>query len=140
MVSKIDIPDLHLINTVDTDKLNLECGAEYVHKKKKIPINLKEKFEELGVKNGVICLTFDGDADRIIYYEPLFKEGRVEIIDGDMILTLFTMAFFKICQSIEDQNAICLQSAPLMNYLSLRKWPFAICQTAYANSASKQFL
>ena len=54
MVSKIDIPDLHLINTVDTDKLNLECGAEYVHKKKKIPINLKEKFEELGVINGVI--------------------------------------------------------------------------------------
>ena len=92
------IPNCHLININNTSKLNEKCGAEYVHKKRKIPIGLKNKWDELKIKSEeVTCVVFDGDADRILYFFPKFQEHTVETIDGDKILTLLIMAFFTIC-------------------------------------------
>ena len=41
--------------------LNEQCGAEYVHKDVKFPLNFE-------AKSGAKCASFDGDADRLIYF------------------------------------------------------------------------
>jgi len=59
------------------DKLNLNCGAEHVQKALTFPENWnKEKH------GGMKCLSFDGDADRQIYFYGS-SEGEFFIIDGD---------------------------------------------------------
>ena len=59
------------------DNLNEGCGAEYVHKDQKFPLQFSA-----GV--GEKCASFDGDADRLIYFYK-GKEGDTTptIIDGD---------------------------------------------------------
>jgi phosphoacetylglucosamine mutase len=54
--------NIHSYNTnyLETTSLNDSCGAEYVHKEKKIPVNY---FKDNYVKN----VTYDGDVDRIVY-------------------------------------------------------------------------
>ena len=50
---------INLINTnyEKTEELNHDCGAEYVHKDQKLPVNFEQK-------PGEKCVSFDGDADR----------------------------------------------------------------------------
>lgn len=52
--------NLKLIN-IDNDPniLNENCGAEFVHKEQKIPLNFDSESDA-----GKKCLSFDGDADR----------------------------------------------------------------------------
>lgn len=45
------------------DKLNEECGAEFVHKDQKFPTH----FEDSSFR-GKKCASFDGDADRLIHF------------------------------------------------------------------------
>ena len=68
--------DIQLINTnMDTPTiLNEGCGAEFVHKDVKLPSELTE---EAPIK----CASFDGDADRLIYFKRT-SDGPV-IVDGD---------------------------------------------------------
>lgn len=68
---------MNLINTdvENPSNLNKDCGAEYVHKEQKIPINWKG--EPLS-KN----VSFDGDADRQIYFYTDENEN-IKILDGD---------------------------------------------------------
>lgn len=55
--------NLKLINSGTGDKvyLNDQCGAEFVQKQRKQPRNFEE------VPDGEKCVSFDGDADRIVY-------------------------------------------------------------------------
>ncbi len=43
--------------------LNEECGAEFVHKDQKLPLQF-----DIHGKPGLKCASFDGDADRLIYF------------------------------------------------------------------------
>jgi phosphoacetylglucosamine mutase len=45
------------------DLLNEGCGAEFVHKDQKFPTHF-DKHGRVGLK----CASFDGDADRLIYF------------------------------------------------------------------------
>ena len=45
------------------DLLNEECGAEFVQKDQKLPHHFSEKG-----RPGIKCASFDGDADRLIYF------------------------------------------------------------------------
>jgi phosphomannomutase len=59
-----------VINSDDLNHLNNNCGAEHVHKaepSKKFPRGAREAFEHLGKLEKIRALSFDGDADRIIY-------------------------------------------------------------------------
>jgi phosphoacetylglucosamine mutase len=47
-------------NYIETTSLNDSCGAEFVHKEKKLPVNYGK---DSHVKN----LSFDGDVDRVVY-------------------------------------------------------------------------
>ena len=55
--------DIKIINSGIGDKVYLNdlCGAEFVKKQRKLPRN----FEEVPI--GGKCISFDGDADRIVY-------------------------------------------------------------------------
>lgn len=58
------------------DMLNENCGAEYVHKDVKFPSHYDGRV-------GVKCASFDGDADRLIYFYKVEGQETPVIIDGD---------------------------------------------------------
>ncbi len=47
----------------------LQCGADYVKTSQKAPTEMKFSEEDR-------CVSFDGDADRIVYF---FKEGQSKV-------------------------------------------------------------
>jgi len=60
--------NVQIINKEDLGNLNNKCGAEYVQKDQDYPLNSKEKLAEYQQKNlKVRCVSYDGDADRIVY-------------------------------------------------------------------------
>ena len=60
----------------DPTRLNEGCGAEFVQKEVRFPSGLDHQDFETQK-----CASFDGDADRLIYF---FREsGKLVLIDGD---------------------------------------------------------
>uniref|UniRef100_A0A8C0BD30 Phosphoacetylglucosamine mutase n=1 Tax=Buteo japonicus TaxID=224669 RepID=A0A8C0BD30_9AVES len=74
---------IHLFNDGTKEKLNHLCGADFVKVHQKPPRGLDMKPNER-------CCSFDGDADRIVYY---YKDatGHFHLIDGDKIATLISI-------------------------------------------------
>ena len=74
------ILNLNLINTsvTKTELLNKDCGAEFVHKEQKTPENL----DWANMKDCAKCVSFDGDADRQIYFYT-DEDENIKILDGD---------------------------------------------------------
>lgn len=99
--------------------LNDECGAEFVHKDQKLPLQYSEE-KHIGKK----CASFDGDADRLIYFYQDTYSKKLVIIDGDK-------QFAFIVMYIKDL----LQKLGLLDKLSL-----VLVQTAYVNSRATRFL
>uniref|UniRef100_A0AC35TNH1 Phosphoacetylglucosamine mutase n=1 Tax=Rhabditophanes sp. KR3021 TaxID=114890 RepID=A0AC35TNH1_9BILA len=94
--------------------LNEKCGADYVKTYKKFPICCQD------TSNHLKYVSFDGDADRIVYY---FKKpnGGLGLVDGDKICALF---------------------AKFITEISLTVGLIIDCkvvQTAYANGASMDY-
>uniref|UniRef100_A0A673NHZ6 Phosphoacetylglucosamine mutase n=1 Tax=Sinocyclocheilus rhinocerous TaxID=307959 RepID=A0A673NHZ6_9TELE len=71
-----------LSNDSSSGKLNHMCGADYVKVQQKAPQGMN-----MGV--GERCCSFDGDADRIVYYYTDSK-GCFHLLDGDKIATLIS--------------------------------------------------
>eukprot|EP00927_Polykrikos_kofoidii_P026870 TRINITY_DN23853_c0_g1_i1.p1 TRINITY_DN23853_c0_g1~~TRINITY_DN23853_c0_g1_i1.p1 ORF type:complete len:687 (+),score=135.35 TRINITY_DN23853_c0_g1_i1:124-2061(+) len=93
--------------------LNEGCGADFVKVQQKGPAGLADLAEgERGV-------SFDGDADRIVYFSKP-SGGKFGLLDGDRIATL-------LFSFIAKQLAICGLEKDLRA---------GIVQTAYANGAS----
>ena len=113
-----DIFDIEVVNDDidDPDKLNYECGADFVKTQQALP-------HGSNAPKGARCASFDGDADRLIYYytDPT-QDGRFHLLDGDKIATL-AAAFIK---DLLEQANIDLG--------------VGVVQTAYANGASTQYL
>ncbi|NXQ97627.1 AGM1 mutase, partial [Sagittarius serpentarius] len=105
---------IHLYNDGTKEKLNYLCGADFVKVHQKPPRGLDLKPNER-------CCSFDGDADRIVYY---YKDatGIFHLIDGDKIATLISIflkeLLAKVGQTLE----------------------MAVVQTAYANGSSTRYL
>ncbi|EGG07404.1 uncharacterized protein MELLADRAFT_116324 [Melampsora larici-populina 98AG31] len=108
-----------LINTeIHTlGKLNKSCGADYVKTTQSAPPVMKlEPFQR-------VC-SFDGDADRIVYY---YSNGdRFRLMDGDKIASLVA-GYVKDLIGLEDQE---IQS----------KARIGVVQTAYANGNSTRYI
>eukprot|EP00049_Salpingoeca_infusionum_P007283 m.118235 g.118235 ORF g.118235 m.118235 type:complete len:533 (+) comp13650_c1_seq1:129-1727(+) len=94
-------------------KLNHECGADYVKVQQGPPANMK-------IEDGDRCVTFDGDADRVMYF--FNKDGSFFLLDGDRISAL---------------AANCLQQ--LLDKAGI-KLNIGVVQTAYANGNSTSYL
>ncbi|KAJ8025399.1 Phosphoacetylglucosamine mutase [Holothuria leucospilota] len=102
--------DITVCNDGTTGKLNEKCGADYVKVQQGNPD---------GVKPGVDvkCASFDGDADRIVYFY-LDKGEIFHLLDGDKIATLFA----GYIQHLLTQSGLNLK--------------LGLVQTAYANGSS----
>uniref|UniRef100_A0A3Q2XQ93 Phosphoacetylglucosamine mutase n=1 Tax=Hippocampus comes TaxID=109280 RepID=A0A3Q2XQ93_HIPCM len=99
-------------------KLNHQCGADFVKVQQKPPTGVK-------VQSGERCCSFDGDADRIVYYYT-DSEDRFHLLDGDKIATLIS-TFLK-------------ELFLLPGGLGQRLINIAVVQTAYANGSSTRYL
>ncbi|XP_072907817.1 phosphoacetylglucosamine mutase [Hemitrygon akajei] len=105
---------LKLCNDGTTGKLNYLCGADFVKVQQKPPQGLDMKTNER-------CCSFDGDADRIVYYYT-DESNHFHLLDGDKIATLIT-TFLKELLAKAD--------------LDLQ---IAVVQTAYANGSSTRYI
>ncbi|VDP05465.1 unnamed protein product [Heligmosomoides polygyrus] len=92
--------------------LNHECGADYI----KIGQVLPTGFDDVDVK--AKCASFDGDADRLIYFSAL-----IVLLDGDIIAVLLAKY---IKETLEEAG---------IDDLSI-----GVVQTAYANGNSTRYL
>ncbi|XP_067900820.1 phosphoacetylglucosamine mutase isoform X2 [Heterodontus francisci] len=105
---------LKVHNDGASGKLNYLCGADFVKVQQKPPRGLELKANERS------C-SFDGDADRIVYYY-INELGCFHLLDGDKIATLITI-FLKELLAKAD--------------LDLQ---IAVVQTAYANGSSTKYI
>ncbi|XP_023778087.1 phosphoacetylglucosamine mutase isoform X2 [Cyanistes caeruleus] len=105
---------IHIYNDGTKEKLNHLCGADFVKVHQKPPGGLDMKPNER-------CCSFDGDADRIVYY---YKDtaGHFHLIDGDKIATLISIFLKELLAKVK-QN-----------------FKMAVVQTAYANGNSTRYL
>jgi phosphoacetylglucosamine mutase len=109
--------NFHLFNESKSQKdtLNHLCGADHVKVEQKAPLNLPA--------GGHKYCSFDGDADRIVYFY-LDHEQKFNLLDGDKIASL---AATHLKELVEKAN--------LSDRIRL-----SIVQTAYANGSSTDFI
>ena len=103
-------------NTADPEALNSKCGADFVKTKQMAPPNFDGKAYDRWA-------SFDGDADRIVYY--FHAEGnQFRLLDGDRIATLAAAFIGDLVRrsGLED------------------KIKLAVVQTAYANGAATKYV
>ncbi|XP_038132432.1 phosphoacetylglucosamine mutase [Cyprinodon tularosa] len=105
---------LSIFNDGSRGKLNHQCGADFVKVQQKLPTGIE-------INPGDRCCSFDGDADRIVYYYT-DSQGDFHLLDGDKIATLIS-TFLK----------------ELLNEAGL-DLKIAVVQTAYANGSSTYYL
>ncbi|NWX42338.1 AGM1 mutase, partial [Steatornis caripensis] len=105
---------IHLYNDGSKEKLNHLCGADFVKVYQKPPRGLDMKPNER-------CCSFDGDADRIVYYYT-DATGHFHLIDGDKIATLISIFLKELLAKVGQTLKM------------------AVVQTAYANGSSTRYL
>lgn len=107
--------------TTTPGALNNGCGADYVKTNQRLPQNLEKE----GVQPGDRLCSFDGDADRIIYYYlrgPASSRDSFRLLDGDKIASLAADYISELVKKAGlDINVGCVQ-------------------TAYANGSSTKYL
>jgi len=102
------------------DVLNHNSGADFVKVQQKTPVKLPVSESSQFQK---YC-SFDGDADRIVYYYLSDDRKKFHLLDGDKIATLMATHFTEL-----------LEGAMLKDKINL-----CIVQTAYANGSSTHFI
>nr|XP_008524635.1 PREDICTED: phosphoacetylglucosamine mutase isoform X2 [Equus przewalskii] len=105
---------VQLFNDGTKGKLNHLCGADFVKSHQRPPQGMEMKSSER-------CCSFDGDADRIVYYYS-DTDGHFHLIDGDKIATLISSFLKELLVEIGESLNI------------------GVVQTAYANGSSTRYL
>ncbi|OXB75547.1 UNVERIFIED_CONTAM: hypothetical protein H355_013547 [Colinus virginianus] len=105
---------IQIYNDGTKEKLNHLCGADFVKVHQKPPKGLDMKPNES-------CCSFDGDADRIVYYYQ-DTAGHFHLIDGDKIATLISIFLKELLAKVGQTLKM------------------AVVQTAYANGSSTRYL
>uniref|UniRef100_A0A8D2AW51 Phosphoacetylglucosamine mutase n=1 Tax=Sciurus vulgaris TaxID=55149 RepID=A0A8D2AW51_SCIVU len=105
---------VQLFNDGTKGKLNHLCGADFVKSHQKPPQGME-------IKSNERCCSFDGDADRIVYYY-CDADGHFHLIDGDKIATLISSFLKELLVEIGENLNV------------------GVVQTAYANGNSTRYL
>ncbi|KAK9698900.1 hypothetical protein RND81_08G139200 [Saponaria officinalis] len=125
-----DICDGLLVEVRNSSKsegvLNEGVGADFVQKEKVAPSGFGPSDE------GMRCASFDGDADRLVYFLVQPNSKTIELVDGDKILSLFALFIKEQLSIIKDDDEEKTHD-PYHARLG-------VVQTAYANGASTAFL
>lgn len=106
--------------------LNEGVGADFVQKEKVMPSG----FDPSDV--GLRCASFDGDADRLVYFLVQPDSKTIDLVDGDKMLSLFAL-FIKEQLDVLKEN----KNGKPSNLYHPR---LGVVQTAYANGASTDYL
>ncbi|KAI9361251.1 hypothetical protein DFJ73DRAFT_814562 [Zopfochytrium polystomum] len=111
-------------DTETKEKLNHDCGADFVklHQKKPLGMDLVP---------GARACSLDGDADRLVYYYA-DQSGRFKLLDGDKIATL---AASFIMGLVKDANLRITHSDGTTSPIKV-----GLVQTAYANGSSTAYV
>ncbi|CAO3690019.1 hypothetical protein G6F70_003402 [Rhizopus microsporus] len=96
-------------------QLNKNCGADFVKTQQRAPGGIT-------IAAGDRCCSFDGDADRIVFYY-VASDGTFKLLDGDKIAGL--AAHF---------------ISNLLNEAGIDSIKVGVVQTAYANGSSTNYL
>lgn len=99
------------------EKLNFNCGADYVKTNQKLP-------QGVDAISNKLYGSFDGDADRLVHYYQ-DQSGVFKLLDGDKIATLIALFLQRLLAKIDTSK------------LSL---DIAVVQTAYANGSSTKYI
>ncbi|PVU90050.1 hypothetical protein BB561_005044 [Smittium simulii] len=102
-------------DTTTLNKLNVDCGADYVKTNQKPPPSLE-------IYPTRRCCSFDGDADRLVYYF-IDNDNKFKLLDGDKIASLIALHFRDLLQSA-----------------GITKLNLGVVQTAYANGSSTKYM
>ncbi|RWS20956.1 phosphoacetylglucosamine mutase-like protein, partial [Leptotrombidium deliense] len=97
--------------------LNHNCGADFVKIRQGPP-------DGILLKPDVRYASFDGDADRIVYYYVNPITSKFCLVDGDKIAILFMLHLKDLFEKLDIANEL----------------DFCIVQTAYANGNSTQYI
>jgi len=116
----VDVRNIPL-SPEDSSKLNDEVGAEHVQKKLLFPKGTLHLPEERMRS----CCSFDGDADRIVFYRA-DENDALNLFDGDKIASLFTLFIQQQLSALPEALAKGLK--------------MGCVQTAYANGASTKYI
>ncbi|XP_056687164.1 phosphoacetylglucosamine mutase isoform X2 [Spinacia oleracea] len=106
--------------------LNKGVGADFVQKEKVVPSGFGRS--DVGLR----CASFDGDADRLVYFLVQPDSKLIDLVDGDKILSLFAHFIKEQLDALKD-NELEKPCDPYHPRLG-------IVQTAYANGASTAYL
>mmetsp|Transcript_28363 Transcript_28363/g.34619 ORF Transcript_28363/g.34619 Transcript_28363/m.34619 type:complete len:214 (-) Transcript_28363:1700-2341(-) len=110
-----------MLNESVASKLNNGVGAEHVQKQQELPKDTVDTMNDRMVR----FASFDGDADRIVYFY-INEQGEMVLLDGDKIASLLA-GFIK-------------QHFDLLPTDLKTKFTIGAVQTAYANGASMNYL
>jgi len=124
-----DILPLHPLNDkLDTPgALNSQCGADYVKTRQALPPSVASS-GVLAKPNTRAC-SFDGDADRIIYY--YLQDGRTfRLLDGDKIAVMVAMFLGDLVKKAKLKDGDDGDE----------EIEVGVVQTAYANGSSTKYL
>ena len=111
---KINLVNVDVRSSMD---LNNKCGADFVKVDQKFPTGFAN------VPSLQRCASFDGDADRVVYFFA-DENHRFNLLDGDKIAALIAGFVKELLDGVPD----------LKSQLSL-----GIVQTAYANGKSTEY-
>ncbi|KAJ2664874.1 hypothetical protein IWW48_000488 [Coemansia sp. RSA 1200] len=105
-------------DTTTPGQLNNGCGADYVKSNQRAP-------QGIVLQPGARYCSFDGDADRIVYYYADDEQGAFRLLDGDKIATLV---------------ATYLRDLVAAAGISDNDLEVGVVQTAYANGSSTSYI
>eukprot|EP00820_Chromera_velia_P023302 Cvel_31863.t2-p1 / transcript=Cvel_31863.t2 / gene=Cvel_31863 / organism=Chromera_velia_CCMP2878 / gene_product=Phosphoacetylglucosamine mutase, putative / transcript_product=Phosphoacetylglucosamine mutase, putative / location=Cvel_scaffold4827:5535-7347(+) / protein_length=408 / sequence_SO=supercontig / SO=protein_coding / is_pseudo=false len=108
------------------DVLNQGCGAEFAQKDRKVPASF---LPGSGVPQMARCAAFDGDADRLVYFQ-VSPEGHLILFDGDRIAALFCRVIMQLLREAVKDPKGTGEEIELVG----------VVQTAYANGGSSAYL
>ncbi|CCD27480.1 phosphoacetylglucosamine mutase PCM1 NDAI_0K02890 [Naumovozyma dairenensis CBS 421] len=128
LFTKNKFPPLNIKNPIkiinndskNPNLLNMNCGADYVKTNQKLPQGIPKDIDA----NSTLFCSYDGDADRIVFYYIDPMTNNFNLLDGDKIATLFAKFFSNL-----------LTIAKLNHILKL-----GVVQTAYANGSSTNYI
>ncbi|OWB86917.1 phosphoacetylglucosamine mutase activity protein [[Candida] boidinii] len=116
-----DIINFTVINSKynEPSALNVDCGADFVKTNQKLPSSSSSSTSPF-TPNQLYC-SFDGDADRIVFYYYNENTG-FHLLDGDRIATLLASFISSLLENLDTDLKL------------------GIVQTAYANGSSTNFI